>query len=208
MPLIRAAPSPADMVLERPAIRLAGMWKLEAAEDVLQALASSPSVDDVLRAEALDALAAIGRRVGRIRIERLAGRDQPMATRLLAVAALAKLDLEAAAVRAAEILAKPAAPARDLTPLLAAFLNRQGGADVLAAALSRQSTPADSAKVALRAVYALGRSEPALVAALSLAAGISTESKPLTPGELNQLVAEVISRGDPAPASGSSAAPT
>ena len=66
VPLIRAAPSPADMALEKPAVRLAGIWKLEAAEDVLQALASSTSVDDVLRAEALDALAAIGSRVGTV----------------------------------------------------------------------------------------------------------------------------------------------
>ena len=84
-------------------------------------------MDDVLRAEALDALAAIGGQVGRSRIEVLARRDQPMGIRLPAVAALAKLDVEAAAIRAAEILAKPAAPARDLNPLLAAFLEPARG---------------------------------------------------------------------------------
>ena len=126
---VQAASSPSDLALEKPAVRLAGLWKLEAAADALRRLAVSPSVDDVLRAEALDALAAIGGQVGRSRIEVLAGRDQPMGTRILAVAALAKLDLEAAAVRAAEILAQPAALGRDLTPLLAAFLNRQGGAE-------------------------------------------------------------------------------
>jgi len=198
VPLIRAAPAPSDMALEKPAIRLAGLWKLEAAGDVLQAVAVSPSVDDVLRALALDALATIGGRVGRSRIDLLAGRDQPMGTRLPAVAALAQLDLEAAAVRAVAILAQPAAPARDLAPLVAAFLNRQGGGEILAAALARQPVPADSARLALRAVYALGRADPALVAALSRAAGITTESKPLTPGELNQLVALVAAQGDPA----------
>jgi len=199
VPLIRAAPSGSDITLARPATRLAGLWKLEAAGDALEALAvsSSPSVDDVLRAEALGALAAIGGQVGRSRIEALTGRDQPMGIRLPAVAALARLDVEVAAVRAAEILAQPAAPARDLNPLLAAFLNRQGGGEVLAAALARQPVPADSAKLALRSVYALGRSDPALVAALSRAAGISTESKPLTSGELNQLVGEVAAKGDP-----------
>ena len=80
-------------------------------------------------------------------------------------------------------------PARDLTPLVAAFLNRQGGWRHLAAALGGRAVPADSAKLALRAVYALGRSDPALVAALSRAAGhLPTETKPLTPSELNQLV--------------------
>ena len=81
---------------------------------------------------------------------------------------------------------------------MAAFLNRQGGADVLAAALGRHVPPADSAKLALRAVYALGRADPALVATLSRAAGLSAETKPLTPAELNQLVAEVAAHGDPA----------
>ena len=57
--------------------------------------------------------------------------------------------------------------------------------------------PADSAKLALRAVYALGRSDPALVAALSRAAGLSSETKPLTPAELSQLVSEVAAHGEP-----------
>ena len=169
------------MALEKAAIRLAGLWKLEAAADALRALAVSPTADDALRAEALEALAAIGGRAGRSQIEALTGPAQPAGTRILAVAALAKLDVDAAAARAAEILASRAQPGRDLTPLLAAFLNRQGGADVLAAAIGRHAVPADSAKLALRAVYALGRADPALVAALSRAAGISAETKPLTP---------------------------
>jgi putative heme-binding domain-containing protein len=198
VPLIRPAPSAADMALERPAVRLAGLWKLEAGAGALQAIAASAPLNDVLRAEALDALATIGGKVGRSRIDVLAGRDQPIGTRLLAVAALAMLDLEAAAGQATEILAQPAAPTRDLAPLLAAFLNRQRGGEILAAAVSRRPPPADAARLALRAVYGLGRADPALVAALSRAAGVSAESKPLSAGELNQLVGEVAAKGDPA----------
>ena len=186
------------MVLEKAAIRLAGLWKLEAAADALTALAVLPSADESLRGEALEALAAIGGRVGRSQIEALTAPAQPLGTRILAVASLTKLDVDAAAARAAEILATAPGPGRDLTPLLAAFLNRQGGADVLAAAIGRHAVPADSAKLALRAVYALGRSDPALVAALSRAAGLSADTKPLTPTELNQLVADVAAHGDPA----------
>ena len=149
VPLIRAAPSRSDMALVIPATRLAGLWKLEAAADVLAALAvsPSPSVDTPLRALALDALATIGGKAGRSRIEALTRLDQPMGTRLQAVAALARLDQEAAAKTAAEILAQPAAPAGDVTPLVAAFLNQQGGGEVLAAALGRQPVPADSARL-------------------------------------------------------------
>ena len=94
------------------------------------------------------------------------------ALRILAVAALARLDVGRRRGAGRRDPRQAASQGRDLTPLLAAFLNRQGGADVLAAALGRQAVPADSAKLALRAVYALGRADPALVAALRRAAGI------------------------------------
>ena len=42
------------------------------------------------------------------------------------------------------------------------------------------------------------QADPALVAALGQAAGISTEVKPLSPSELSALVAEVGAKGDPA----------
>jgi putative heme-binding domain-containing protein len=195
--LIRPVSSRSDMSLEKAAARLAALWKLETAADALKALAVSPAVDESLRGEALDALAAIGGRVGRSQIEALTAPAQPPGTRIQAVASLAKLDIDAAAARAAEILATAPSPGRDLKPLLAAFLNRQGGADVLAAAIGRHAVPADSAKLALRAVYALGRADPILVAILSRAAGISAETRPLTPNELNQLVTEVAAHGDP-----------
>jgi putative heme-binding domain-containing protein len=198
VPLIGAAGARSDTALERSAIRLAGLWKVEAAGEPLGALAQAPAVDDRLRALALEALATIGGRMGRSPIEALAAPGQPMGTRLLAVAALVKLDVESAAERAALILAQAEAPGRDLTPMMAAFLNRQGGGEILAAALGRHAVPADSARLALRCVYALGRADPGLVAALARAAGISAENKPLTPGELNQLVALVAAGGDPA----------
>ena len=79
------------------------------------------------RAEAFDALATIGGKAGSAPIEALAGENSPEATRLLAIAALAKLDLKGAATRAAEFLSRPPQPGRNLVPLLQAFLDRQGG---------------------------------------------------------------------------------
>ncbi len=156
----------------------------------------------------IDALAEMGGTVGRSQIEGLAADKQPIATRILAVAALVKFDVNAAAARAAGILALPPDGQRDFKPLMAAFLNRQGGGDVLAAAIAQKTLTADAAKLALRAIYALGRSDAALVPALSRAAGISGEAKPLTQAELNQLVAEVAAKGDPAAGRWSFGAPT
>jgi putative heme-binding domain-containing protein len=198
VPLVRADSSRSGTAVVMAATRLAGLWKLEAAGDALGALAASPSTSDSLRAEALLALSEIGGKVGRSRIEALTAPGQPMVTRLAAIAAMAALDQEAAAQKAAEILAQPAEPGRDLSGLLAAFLNRQGGGATLAAAIARQNVPADSARLVLRAVYGSGRADASLVAALSRAAGISAVTKALAPDELKALVADVTTKGDPA----------
>ena len=101
-------------------------------------------------------------------------------------------------LRAAELLPQAAAQGRDLTPLLAAFLNRQGGGDVLAAALSRNARPADSAKLGLRAVYALGHADPALVSHTIPRGRPRHRDQAAYCRRVNSLVAEVAAKGDPA----------
>ncbi len=182
------------------AVRLAGLLKAESVGAALRALAEATDTPDLLRASALDALASIGGRAGRASIEALTGSGKPLAVRIQAVAALARLDVDAAAKQAVAVL-KDAAKGTtqdDLLPLLAGFLNRRGGADVLAASLSQNAPPADAAKLALRAVYTLGRSDPALVTALTKAAGLDAEVKPLDPAAMEQAIADVGSKGDPA----------
>ena len=115
----------------------------------------------------------------------MAGGNGRRRTRLLAIAALTKLDLKGAAARAAEILAKPAEPGRNLVPLVGRFSTGREDRRLLAKALEGRAVSADSAKLVLRAVYTLGRSDPALVEVLSRAAGIAELSKPLSPTELN-----------------------
>jgi putative heme-binding domain-containing protein len=199
VPLVKPPAPGRDPAVETCAIQLAGLWKLDAAADALKAIAASTKVDDGVRGLAFDALGEIGGQSGRSRIEALAAAQEPAGTRMLAVAAFARFDVDKAAALAVEILAQSSTDRRDLKPLLAAFLTRQAGGGVLAAAIGRQAAiPADAAKLALRAVYALGSSDPKLVGALSRAAGLSAESKPLSPTELNELVALVAAQGDPA----------
>jgi len=188
----------ADPALKLAAVRLAGLWKAEALGGALRSIAAAPEVTGALRAAALDALAAIGGKAGRASIEALAGADKPVAVRAQAVAALARLDVGAAAARAVEVLRDAGKGHDDLTGMVAAFLNRRDGADTLAAAIGRSALPADSARLALRAVYVLGRSDPGLVSALTKAAGIDAEVKPLEKADLDRLLADVASQGDPA----------
>jgi putative heme-binding domain-containing protein len=198
IPLLELTSPTAELAMQISVARLAGLWKLEASALALGKIGRSPAAPEPLRAAAIESLAEIGGHAGQAQITALAASDKPPATRLLAIASLAKLDLSAAAARAAELLPSAATEGRDLTPLLAAFLHRQGGDDALAAALGKQPPPSDAAKLALRAVYALGHGESALVTVLSRAAGISTDVKALSPDALAKLVSEVITVGNPA----------
>jgi putative heme-binding domain-containing protein len=196
--LFSGSTGPQAPALARSAVRLAGLWKLESAVNALREIARSTKAEEPLRAAAIEALATIGGPAGRSRIEELTGTSSPAAVRIQAVAALARLDVQAAATRAAELIPRAIAEKVDLKPLMAAFLNRQGGGAVLAAAIDRQHIPGDAAKLALRAVYSLGLTDAALVDSLGRAAGITTDVKPPNPAELAALVSEVAAKGDPA----------
>jgi putative heme-binding domain-containing protein len=92
----------------------------------------------------------------------------------------------------------PAQLEADLAPIFSAFLKRKDGPDTLGAAFRNAKLQPDAAKLALRAVYASGHSEPALVDPLKAAAKIDSQPKQLTPDEMQQLVADVQSKGDAA----------
>jgi putative heme-binding domain-containing protein len=68
----------------------------------------------------------------------------------------------------------------------------------LAAALVGRELPKDIAKVGLRVARGTGNPHDKLIAALTAAGGIAAESKPLTPKEMEQLVKDIATYGDPA----------
>ncbi len=180
------------------AIRLAGAWKLEAAAGTLRQVAGSTGAEPAVRDAAIEALAAIGGQAGRAAIEDLAGPRRPVPVRLAAVAALCRMNLDAAAASAVELIPAAVAERADLAPMMAAFLSQRGGGAALAAAIGRHPIPADAARLAYRAASSNSQADPDLVAALGRAAGITTETRLPTPAELASLVAEVNSKGDPA----------
>jgi putative heme-binding domain-containing protein len=195
--LIRGEAAPDDQEARRSAIRLAGAWKVEGATDTLAAIASDADEPRPLREASLDALADIGGSSSRQAIDALAGPDQPADVRLLAIAALASLDVDAAAGKAVEALAQGVGDLDAIAPLMGAFLDRQVGPDRLAAEIKEAGLSADAAKLALRYMYSVGRTDPSLVAALSEAAGINAEPAPLSEAEMQQLIADVRQNGDP-----------
>lgn len=185
-----------DPRLQLAVIRLVALWKLEDMAAQLQALAVDESTDEELQQAAIEGLIALGGAESRATVERLAASADRVRIRFLAVAALVRSNLDRAAELGADALAA-ATPDDDPAPLVDAFLVRKGGADRLAAALATRKLTPDVAKLALRYMYSVGRSDAELSAVLSHQGGVAADPPPPTPEEVQQLVAQVTTSGDP-----------
>ncbi|HZT79381.1 MAG TPA: HEAT repeat domain-containing protein, partial [Gemmataceae bacterium] len=179
------------------ALRLVGLWKLEALRPQVTEAARAESTPESVRLAALEGLALLGGPASRETLEQLTDDKRPLEVRRVAVAALASLDAKAAAPRAVDVLAAHPAGA-DPSNLFAAFLRQKNGIAALTAALEGKKLPADVAKLGVRAVRATGRDAPALLDALAKAGNLTTGARKLTEEEMRQLVADVAKHGDPA----------
>jgi putative heme-binding domain-containing protein len=173
-------------------VRLAGIWKVTEARNVLAGLVEG-KVDDEVRWAAIAALASTG---GVAQLHDMAKAGSPMPVRWRAVVALAGASPPAAAGVAAELLAEDRA--EGAADLFDAFVSRKGGGVALAKALADRKLPADVARIGVRAVRASGRDDPALLEALTRAGGLSSPKRALTAEEMKALVADVKAKGDPA----------
>ncbi|WP_152050990.1 c-type cytochrome [Tautonia marina] len=195
--LFQGDTTPDDDEARLSAIRLAGAWKVEEASNPLAVIAAKPDEPRALREASLIALADIGGPASRKAIESLASPEQPKSVRVPAIAALVSLDVDAAADRAVAALAEGIGDLDDIAPLMTAFLDRQVGPERLAAEIREQGLAADPAKLALRYLYSVGRTDAPLVSALSDAAGILTDPEPMSDAEMQQFIADVRDHGNP-----------
>ncbi|MEW4529668.1 hypothetical protein [Maioricimonas sp. JC845] len=186
-----------DPKLQLAAIRLAGLWNVTDAAPALKSLALNPQAPADLQQAALDALLGLGGDAATAAIDALVAADQPFANRARGVAALASIDLQRAAQLAADAL-KSAGPQDDPAPVVDALLDRKGGADALAAAIENTPPTGDVAKLALRHMYSVGRSDDALVKILGNLSGMNANPEPPTKEEVAALVQEVNEKGDAA----------
>src|SRR5207237_8312054 len=93
-----------DESLRATTSRLVGAWKLEAYRADLLAAVKDTKTSDSLRQAALDGLVALGGKESKDEFAQLAAaKDIPAPTRRMALTALAAVDLDAAAKRAADV---------------------------------------------------------------------------------------------------------
>ncbi len=179
------------------AIRLIGALKIQKAEADLIRLALDKNISSGLRQAALDVLVKFNSEQGRGAIAKLAGKDRPQPVRYAAVATLTRLDINQAAEIAKTVLAE-ATSSDDPAPLVRAFLAHQDGSKTLAGVLKTTTINEDVAKLALRSMYSVGRSDAELSDALTAAAKIETQDDELSEAEVAKLEAAVREQGDPA----------
>jgi len=177
------------------AIRLIRALQVRQAEPGVIDLALDESASLGLRKAALDVLVAFDTPQGREAIDLLASNKHPAAVRFMAIAALVNLDLEQATEHASKALIDTTS-AEDPAPLVQAFLAHPEGAQRLAAGLTDSQLDSDVAKLVLRAMYALGRSDAQLTDVLTEAAKIETQSADLSEQEIAQLESDVREQGD------------
>ena len=185
-----------DDDLRAAAMRFSGASQTVAVREDLKKAAITPETSPVVARAAVEALAEWGGESA-VFLKQLDAANQDWSRRALAVGALSSIDPADAGRRAAELLG--AAPAdADVSVLLTAFLQREGGGDVLAAALSDKKISPDTAKLAMRYVNSTGRDTPALTQRFRDAAGIGEGSQPLTPEQMAEMVRDVQTKGDAA----------
>jgi putative heme-binding domain-containing protein len=155
-----------DVDLRIAALRLAGAWRLEQAREWITSSAGADA--PAVRTAALQALVDLGADSGAVLI-RLAASGQT-ARRVEAAAALARLDMTAAAPIVASLLS--AATDMDASALVAPFLAQQAGPSTLAGALAGRSLQPASGRAMLRAISSSGLNLPELTAAVETAAGL------------------------------------
>lgn len=186
-----------DSDLRAAAARAVGLWRIESLAGDLKTLALDAATGEPLRRAALEGLTQLDAAQAAATCRALIGGEFPGPVRMVAVAALADIDVVAAAASAAKVLGNCTVDDQPET-LFAAFLSRKNGAESLAANLADKKLPKDVARVGLRVARGAGNSQDALIAALTAAGEIAAESKPLSPKEMQQLVRDVAAYGDPA----------
>ncbi len=189
-----AAKNPA---FQRQAIQLAAACKLTSVTPALQQLATDPKTPAALQRAALDGLISIGGPASEATLKKLAAAGSPWPVRVRAVAGMVAFDPAAAAIAAAEVLKETPAKA-DPGPMLDAFFQHKAGVDGLAAAIEKSPPSVDVAKVTLRYMYSVGRSDHSLSSVLGKIAGIAEDPAPPTPEEVAKLADEVIAKGNAA----------
>jgi putative heme-binding domain-containing protein len=183
-----------EIELRAQALKLAGIWRLEAFQNRVETMALDTGADAVTRRAAIEALALYGGEANQKTLLQLAGDAVPSA-RSAAIAAVCGFNLDAASRLASESFGHGSGES-EWNEVFSAFLQRRGGAVALAKALGAKAPPKPVAEAGLRLMNAGGRRDEELARVLTESGGFSNEGRKIAPAEIAALAAEVRARGD------------
>ena len=188
-----------DPTTRRTACRLIGLVKYEELRGLLEKRVKNTDAEPDDVAAAMEGLALLGGDKSRAFLLDFATNSKDVEKRRAVIAPLATLDIPAAAKAAVPLFRDVKDSFAGLTePLFAAFVGRKGGAAVLAKALADTKLSADVAKVGVRVARTSAAPDQKLIDALTKAGGLTEAKRTLTKAELDQMVADVKAKGDPA----------
>ncbi|MGI9240361.1 MAG: PVC-type heme-binding CxxCH protein [Verrucomicrobiales bacterium] len=187
-----------DEALASLALRAAGMWRLQALRQKLEAAAVDGAPGR--RLAAVDALASLGGEASQQFLKNLSVReDVDLSLRAQAAAGLVAIDPGLAASRSAELLGLAQSDQLDATrAIYQAFLTRKGGPAQLANALGGKKLDPDVALLGVQQASSSGGKTAPLIAALTKAGSLQPVTRALDDSEMAAMMDEVAQRGDAA----------
>lgn len=184
--------------LQSNALSLAGLWQVRGTADAVESIASKSGAETAVRRAAFIAMARMGLDGADKTLNQLAAKPNTTPLRAAAIEALCLIETESAAKHAATLFAGVKGATLNPTPVLNAFLSREGGAAALANALGATKMEAAFAGHVLQSLYATGRNDEQLIAVLKKSAGISGKGQPYSLALVQKLVADSKTQGDAA----------
>ena len=179
-------------------IRSLGIWQVGEQREAITAALTDSNVPDHVRYGAIEATAAFKDDAAAKSLLALADDDKNTAIRRTALISLMGLRPKQAATKSVEFFNHLGNQPGEAQPLLAAFMARKDGPQLLTDALKDQKLPSDIAVIALRLVGSSGQDRPELSAAIRAAGGVSGEAVKLSAEEMQAFVEAVRANGDPA----------
>ncbi|MBM3823450.1 MAG: DUF1080 domain-containing protein [Verrucomicrobia bacterium] len=177
-------------------LALAGAWGVAEAADAVRAELARRDNDATVLVAALGATPALlGQETIRWAQPLAVSAAAPLPVRTAAIAALATVDLVAAARTVTEVLGGVTAEA-DVNQLLAPILNRKDGATVLTQAWQAKAPAADAARRTRQALNNSGRGDAALMNVLHQAMGIDHQPSTYDPVLVKSLAEAAMKNGD------------
>lgn len=180
--------------LHAEALKLAGLWRIEAFRPRVEAVALDRNATEKARGAAVESLATFGGEASQKTLSLLASESAPW-VQGAAIAALCAFDLNSAARFASESFDRLNDEAI-LGEIFSAFLRRKGGAAALATALGAKPPPKLAAEVGLRLMSASDRHHEHLARILTYAAGLNSSENRMTLAEATAVAAEARTSGD------------